>query len=233
MRVAVAVDRDPEPAHVGQARERLLAVVGERERLEHRVPHEDVLHGRLVEHLARGRERAKRGVGVDEAGRQEGVRAEHRVGLEPAVHGGGERGVPGPRGGEEERLVGALRGRRESLEERRGPGEVPVGAERLYQMVLVRRRSARERREAPEARPPRPPGPERAVGQVEEGGVRRGGGGHGDGAGAGAEAADGEEGLQRAAARGIFQGVGWVGARTEQRVERRRRRNERKGQRRA
>jgi len=153
MRVAVAVDGDTDPAHVRKARESLLSMVGERERLEHRVPHEDVLHRRLVEHLARGRERSERSIGVDEAGRQEGVRAEHRVRLEPAVHGRGERGVPRPRGREQERLVGALRWRGKPLQERRGPGEAPVGAERLYEVVLVLRRSARrrrrERREAP------------------------------------------------------------------------------------
>jgi hypothetical protein len=46
-----------------------------------------------------------------------------------------------------------------------------LGAQRLYQVVVVRRPSARgrerERREAPEVRQPRPPGPERAVGEVE------------------------------------------------------------------
>jgi hypothetical protein len=77
VRVAVAVDGDTEPTHVSKACERL----------EHHVPHEDALRDRLVEHLARVREHAERGVGFDEAGGQEGVRAEHWVGLEPAVHG--------------------------------------------------------------------------------------------------------------------------------------------------
>uniref|UniRef100_A0A0E0CAA7 Uncharacterized protein n=1 Tax=Oryza meridionalis TaxID=40149 RepID=A0A0E0CAA7_9ORYZ len=105
VRVAVAVDRNAEPPHVSQARKGLLAMVGERERLEQRVPHEDALHRRLVEHLACGRELAERRVGVDEAGGEERVGAEDGVRLEPPVHGRGERRVPGPRGGEEDRLV--------------------------------------------------------------------------------------------------------------------------------
>lgn len=186
MRVAVAVDRNAEPPHVSQAREGLLAMVGERERLEQRVPHEDALHGRLVEHLACGRELAERRVGVDEAGGEERVGAEDGVRLEPPVHGRGERRVPGPRGGEEDRLVGALRGRGEALEERRGAREAAAGAQRLHEVVRVRgrrrRRLGRERRHAPGPRHPRArPGPGRRAGEVEEGGGRRGGrgGGHG------------------------------------------------------
>lgn len=187
VRVAVAVDRNAEPPHVGQARERLVAMVSEREGLEQRVPHEDVLVGRLVEHLARGRERAERGVGVDEAGREERVGAEDRVGLEPAMDGRGKRGVPGPGGGLEERLVGALRGRGEAREERGGAGEAAAGAERLDEVVRVGRRGRRagRRQGRPAAREPWAPGAERLVGGVER---TRGGGDEHEVEGAEAEA---------------------------------------------
>jgi hypothetical protein len=100
VRVAVAVDGDAKAAHVRQPPERLLAMVGEREGLEHRVPHEDVLQGRLVEHLARGRQRVERGVGVDEAER-------------------GRSGTPGP-----PRAAGARRQRARRPRTVRRPGEM-------------------------------------------------------------------------------------------------------------